>query len=165
MRIAFALALGFALTLTSCKSAEKSGEAARLDESKSEPAAARAQFGGQLVRVGSHTVEVRLFRHGLAEAALVGAGSAAIADPSKVALALRANAKSSGGADARTAIQLAYDASMARFTGKAAGGVELAPGPVDVELRVGDAMAVAKLEAPVLLVGPELGGALVVAGK
>src|SRR5687767_11619795 len=102
MRIAFALALGFALTLTSCKSAEKSGEAARLDESKSEPAAARAQFGGQLVRVGSHTVEVRLFRHGLAEAALVGA---AIADPSKVALTLRANAKSSGGADARPAIQ------------------------------------------------------------
>jgi len=75
------------------------------------------------------------------------------------------HAKAKGSADARTAVDLAFQPASAVFSGKAAGDVELEPVAMDVDLRIGDASETGKLEAPVLLVGPDIGGTLTVAGK
>jgi hypothetical protein len=59
----------------------------------------------------------------------------------------------------------ARTAARARFSGRTQESAELAPAPVDVELKLGGASAKGKLETPVLLVGPVKGGALFAAGK
>lgn len=124
-------------------------------------AALEAQMGGQLVTVGDHVVEVRLMKRGLVEALVLDARGQAIAEPSKAEVT--AHAATAGGA--RQAIKLAWEPTTARFVGRADADAELEPGPVEVELKLGDANARGKLETAVLLVGPEAGGSLVVAGK
>jgi hypothetical protein len=164
MRTLIALSLvTAALSLNACKSGDKSSADASSGASATVETAIKTQIGGQIVPVGKHRVEVRLFKHGHADAIVTDANGAPVADLAKCKLTLRAKAR--GNADARTAIDLVYQPATARLSGRAAGNVELEPAPVDVELTVGDANASAKLDAPILLVGPEIGGTLVAAGK
>src|SRR5262249_9373811 len=140
----------------SCKSTEKAASSEVQGATS-----LRAQIGGQLVPVGAHNVELRLFKNGVAEAIVVDARGAAIGEPAQARGSVHANAK--GSARAHPAVALAYEPATARFDGKAA--VDLEPGPVDVELRLGEVNARGTLAGPVLLVGPEMGGTLVVAGR
>jgi hypothetical protein len=164
MRTILAISIASAaLLVTACKSTDKSADPAGSGEITSTAAAMRLEIGGQLVTVGAHNVEVRVFDDGHAEALVLDARGKAISEPEKAKLTLQANAK--GTPNARAAIDLAYEPTTARFAGKAAGKVDLEPGAIDVDLKLGDAIAQGKLDAPVLLVGPELGGTLFVAGK
>jgi hypothetical protein len=126
-------------------------------------AAMQQAIGGQLVAVGENKVEVRVFADGHVEALVLDARGKAISDPQKAKVTVRAMAK--GTPSSRTAIDLAWDPVIARFAGKAAGKVDLEAAPIDVDLKIGEASASGKLDAPVLLVGPEIGGTLFVAGK
>ncbi len=120
-----------------------------------------AQAGGQVIALGAHDVEIRLFKNGQAEAYVYDAKGAAISDLAQAKLTLRANATG----DAHPTIELGFAAPLGRLSGEAAGGVDLVPGPVGVELALNGATAKGELAAPVLLVGPEMGGTLAVAGK
>jgi hypothetical protein len=122
-------------------------------------ATASAQHGGQVVAVGDHSVELKLYERGLAEAWVLDAKGTPIADE-KAKLSLRP----SGGAGA--GVDLALDPASAMFVGRAAPDAKLPSGAMDIELAfAGGKSANGKLEAPVLLAGPEIGGTLVVAGK
>lgn len=149
-----------AVLLSACS--KSNGDAAASGEVTS-AAAMRLEIGGQPVSVGEHKVELRVFADGHVEALVMDARGKAISEPEKTKLTVHATAK--GAPASRTAIDLAYDPVLARFTGKAAGKVDLEASPIDVELRIGDATANGKIDAPVLLVGPEIGGTLFVAGK
>ena len=125
-------------------------------------AAVEAQIGGQLVAVGVHQVELKLFRDGYAEALIFDAQGKAIAKPETAKLTAHAVAKG----DAKKDIALAWQPPMARFAADGRAGAELEAKPVDVELAFeGGKSARGTLEGAVLLVGPELGGTLVVAGE
>src|SRR5687767_12789166 len=125
-------------------------------------ASAEAQIGGQLVAVGEHQVELKLFRDGYAEALIFDAQGKAIAKPESAKLTAHATAKG----DAKKDIALAWQPPMARFAADGRAGADLEAKPVDVELAFeGGKSARGSLEGAVLLVGPELGGTLVVAGE
>ena len=125
-------------------------------------ASVEAQIGGQVVAVGEHQVELRLFRDGYAEALIFDAQGKAIAKPESAKLTAHATAKG----DAKQDIALAWQPPMARFAADGRAGAELEATPVEVELAFeGGKSASAKLDGAVLLVGPELGGTLVVAGE
>lgn len=147
-----------------CKSkatSVKSNATASASAQSKTRAEVRARIGGQLVAVGDHTVELRLLKRGLVEGLVYDAHGKLIPDPSKAKLTVRAHTA----ARARAAIECGWEPAVARFSGRAPGDAELGPGPVDVELDLGGASAHTRLETPVLLVGPEKGGALFVAGK
>jgi hypothetical protein len=125
-------------------------------------ASAVAQIGGQVVLVGEHQVELKLFRDGYAEALIFDAQGKAIAKPEAAKLTAHAVAKG----DAKKDIALAWQPPMARFAADGRAGAELEAKPVDIELAFDGAKAAhGTLDAAVLLVGPELGGTLVVAGE
>ncbi len=122
-------------------------------------AAGAARYGGQVVVVDRHTVELKLYERGLAEAWVLDAGGKPVSDE-KVKLSLRAAGAETGG------IRLGFQPASARFAGRAAGEERVPGGPLDVVLTLANGESVkAKLEAPVLLAGPSIGGTLVVAGK
>ncbi len=128
------------------------------------------EMGGQLVDVGPHKVELRVFDNGAGEAIVYDAQGKKLADPAKAKVKLRARAASNAkanakaGGDGTETIELEYQPALARFTGKASGNVDLDPAPIDVEVSVGGQTATGKLEAPVLFVAPEIGGTLVALG-
>ena len=150
------------VTNTVAASASASGSApAAAPKEATVNAAARSDIGGQIVGVGEHQVELRLFANGLADAVVRDAKGAFLDEKSKARLSINANAA----ANAHPRIELAFEPAFGRFAANGAAKVALAPGPVDLELHLGDAVSKGHLEAPVLLVGPQLGGTLVVAGK
>jgi hypothetical protein len=121
-----------------------------------------AQIGGQVVAVGEHQVELKLFRDGYAEALIFDAQGKAIAKPESAKLTAHAIAKG----DAKKDIALAWQPPMARFAADGRAGADLEAKPVEVELAFeGGKSARGSLEGAVLLNGPELGGTLVVAGE
>ena len=125
-------------------------------------AAVEAQIGGQILAVGEHQVELKLFRDGYAEALVFDAQGKALAKPESAKLIAHAVAKG----DAKKDIALAWQPPMARFAADGRAGADLEAKPVDVELSFeGGKSASGKLEGAVLLVGPELGGTLLVAGE
>jgi hypothetical protein len=124
-------------------------------------AAVEAQMGGQVLAVGDHQVELKLFLDGYAEALVFDAQGKAIEKPEDAKVVVHTFAKG----DAKQDIDLAWRPPMARFAADGAAKAELDAKPVDVELKLaGDKNASAKLDGAVLLVGPELGGTLAVAG-
>jgi len=129
-------------------------------EAKAEVKTAKAQIGGTVVAVGAHQVEVKLFKSGRAEALVYDARGELISDPSTVKLGLLVKLEGEGSSK----IRLAYVPALARFAGSVEGTAGFAAAPADIELSVHGAAASAKLAAPILLVGPELGGEVVVAG-
>lgn len=149
-----------AVFLTACT--KSNGDAPASGEVTA-AAAMRLEIGGQHVAVGENKVELRVFADGHVEALVIDARGKAIAEPEKAKLTVHATAK--GAPASRTAIGLAWDPVLMRFAGKAAGKVDLEAAPIDVDLKIGEASANGKLDAPVLLVGPEIGGTLFVAGK
>jgi hypothetical protein len=160
--VVLALASTALLLTTSCnKAADKPSDSTANGE-----VAAAAPFtfaiGGQLIDVGAHKVELRVFAEGRAEARVLDARGKELAAPEKAKLTLHASAK---GGPSPTAIEMAYEPVTMRFAGATAGKADLEAGPIDVELKVEDATAHGRLDAPVLLVGPEMGGTLFVAGK
>lgn len=147
----FILIASAALVLTACS--KPNGEAAASGEVTS-ASAMRLEMGGQALAIGQHKAEVRVFADGRVEALVVDAHGKAIAEPEKAKLTARSSQKT---------IDLAWDPVLARFAGKASGNLEATP--IDLDLKIGEATAHGKLDAPVLLVGPEIGGSLFVAGK
>ncbi|NUO49331.1 MAG: hypothetical protein HOV80_10790 [Polyangiaceae bacterium] len=121
-------------------------------------ATAEARVGGQVVTVGAHSVELKIYERGLVEAWVFDASGKLVADE-KTKLSLR---PPSGGAG----VECAFDAPSMRLVGRTAGDAKIPSGPLEVELSLaGGASAKATLEAPVLLRGPSIGGTLVAAGK
>ncbi len=122
------------------------------------PAKAGARMGGQVVVVGAHNVELKIYDRGLVEAWVFDASGKQIAD-AQTKLSVR---PPDGGAG----VALSFDGPSMRLVGHASKEAKLPSGPLEVELSLaGGAAAKAKLEAPVLLSGPRISGALVVAGK
>jgi len=167
------IAVGFAvvaLSVVSCSKKEDPAAGITATSSSASPpssaavaasAAPRAEIGGQVVTVGEHQVELRLFANGSADALIRDSHGALLDDKAKAKLLVHANAK----ADAHPTIELAFEPALGRFAADASAKAELTPGPVDIELRLGDATTKGRLEAAVLLVGPQIGGTLLVAGK
>jgi hypothetical protein len=125
-------------------------------------ASLEAQIGGQLLTVGEHQVELKLFLNGYAEALVFDAKGKALAEPERAKVIAHCHAKG----DAKKDVELGWQPPMARFAADGAADAELDPKPVDVELKLtGDKTAKGTLDGAVLLVGPELGGTLVVAGE
>jgi hypothetical protein len=125
-------------------------------EAPSASGAAEAQIGGQLVAVGDYKVELKLFLNGYAEALVHG-----LAKPEGAKVVAHAHAKG----DAEKEIGMEWQPPIARFAADGAADAELEAKPVDVELSLeGGKTAKGTLDGAVLLVGPELGGNLVVAG-
>ncbi|WP_394824832.1 hypothetical protein [Pendulispora albinea] len=119
-------------------------------------AIARSDIGGQVVRVGEHQVELRLFANGFADAQ-----GAFLDEKSKAKLVVHANAA----ANAHPLVTLAYEPALGRFAVHGASKAQLTPGPLDIELHLGKAVSKGRLDAAVLLTGPQMGGTLFVAGK
>jgi hypothetical protein len=147
---------------TTTQSATPAPESPNAAQGSAKASAVDAQIGGQVVLVGEHQVELKLFRDGYAEALIFDAQGKAIAKPEAAKLTAHAIAKG----DAKKDIALAWQPPMARFAADGRAGAELDAKPVDIELAFDGAKAAhGKLDAAVLLVGPELGGTLVAAGE
>ena len=140
-----------ALVLSACS--KPNGDAAAAGEVTS-ASAMRLEMGGQAVALGEHKAEMRVFADGRIEALVIDARGKAIAEPEKAKVTVHASQKT---------IDLAWDPSVARFTGNASANLEAKP--IDLDLKIGEIVAHGTLEAPVLLVGPEIGGSVFVAGK
>lgn len=125
------------------------------------PAAASVapSHGGHLVAVGSHHVELKLFRRGALEAWILDAKGKAVERPE----AYKLSVKQPG--DAERKIAMSWSKPTARFTGEAEADAGLTTDDLLVELEVDGEPARGKLAKPVLLVGPEFGGVLLVAGR
>ncbi len=164
MRLLTAL-IATVVAVAGCKpegeGASASASAAAAASGATQPgatAAAEARVGGQVVMVGAHAVELKIYGRGLVEAWVFDASGKLVADE-KTKLSLR---PASGGA----AVECSFDAPSMRLIGRAAADAKIPSGPVEVELSLaGGASAKATLEAPVLLSGPSVGGTLVAAGK
>jgi hypothetical protein len=162
MRLVLALALAGTLQVCGNKEEAPSHSTASAEPKAAAAISAQAQIGGQMVAVGDHALELKLYKHGFAEALVLDARGEAIADPAEARLGLNASAA----AGAKQAIALDWQPPTARFAATGAADAELAPGPVEVELALaGGKTARGTLDGAVLLVGPELGGTLVVAGE
>lgn len=121
-------------------------------------ATAEARVGGQVVSVGAHSVELKIYARGLVEAWVFDASGKLVADE-KTKLSLRPPTGSAG-------VECTFDGPSLRLIGRAAPETKLPSGPLEVELSLaGGASAKATLETPVLLSGPSIGGTLVAAGK
>jgi hypothetical protein len=165
------IGVAFLSTLVACASKDETTTTQSATPAAESPSAAQgapkvnaveAQIGGQVVAVGEHQVELKLFRDAYAEALIFDAQGKAIAKPETAKLTAHAIAKG----DAKKDIALAWQPPMARFAADGRAGAELEAKPVDVELAFeGGKSARGNLEGTVLLVGPELGGTLVVAGE
>jgi hypothetical protein len=75
---------------------------------------------------------------------------------------LSALVRAKGGATEK--LELAFVPVKARFEGRAKAGVELVPGPIDVDLDVGGKVQTCKLNAAVVLPEPRFGGNVLAAG-
>lgn len=121
-------------------------------------APAEARMGGQVVVVGAHNVELKLNERGLVEAWVFDASGKLVAD-AQTKLSLR---QPTGSA----AVECAFDATSLRLVGRGRREARFTSAPIELELSLaGGASAKATLEAPVLLSGPRMSGALVAAGK
>ncbi|HET9930646.1 MAG TPA: hypothetical protein VFQ35_08160, partial [Polyangiaceae bacterium] len=119
---------------------------------------AKASFGGRVVAVGQHSVELALHQSGLVEARVVNADGKLVSDG--VALSVAATTKAQGSQE----IKLAFVPPKARFEGQAAAGVELTGGPAQITLSVDGKEAKAALQSIAVLKAPEFGGSLLVVG-
>jgi hypothetical protein len=164
MRLVLALAMAGMLQVCGSKDdpSSQSTSTASAEPAATAAISVQAQIGGQLVAVGDHQVELKLYKSGFAEALVLDARGETIASPAEAKLGLRAGAE----ADAKQEIALDWQPPMARFAASGDARAELVPGPVEVELSLAEGKSArGTLEAAVLLVGPELGGTLVVAGQ
>jgi hypothetical protein len=159
----------FASLLPACASKDESTTSQSAATPAPEPATSAApstpiepRIGGQLVTVGEHQVELKLFLDGYAEALVYDAQGRALSNPEAAKLVAHANANAKGGAQHDVA--LTWQPLLARFAADARAKAALEAKPVDVELALqGGKSARGTLASAVLLVGPELGGTLVVA--
>lgn len=162
MRLVTAL-IAMVVAVAGCKtdgdaSGSASATAAASGATQPAGATAEARVGGQVVTVGAHSVELKVYERGLVEAWVFDASGKLVADE-KTKLSVR---PPSGSA----AVECAFDAPSMRLVGRTAADAKIPSGPLEVELSLaGGASAKATLEAPVLLRGPSIGGTLVAAGK
>jgi hypothetical protein len=161
MRLLTAL-IATVVAVAGCKSegegAAGSATASGAAQTAGATATAEARVGGQVVAVGAHSVELKIYERGLVEAWVFDASGKLVADE-KTKLSLR---PASGGAG----VECAFDPPSMRLIGRAGADAKLPSAPLEVELSLaGGASAKATLEAPVLMRGPSIGGTLVAAGK
>lgn len=121
----------------------------------------QARIGGTVIPAGDHAVEVLVHGDGLVEALVMDGKGELIAEPPSVKLAVTAEAK--GGA--RPRIDLKWDPIRARFVGRAAAGVELVPGNVDVALDVKGVASIGHMANVALAVGATHGGQVIMVGN
>lgn len=119
-----------------------------------------AQFGGTVVPVGDHFVEIMAHERGLVDATVRAKDGHALTAADNVELSVKASAKG----NARPDIKLLWDGPSARFRGGAGADVQLVPQPMDISLSIGGKAETAKLEHYALVGGPRFGGQVVVAG-
>jgi hypothetical protein len=89
----------------------------------------RPRFDGHLLSLGSFGAEVLLQSNGTVHALLIDASGADVT----AGVELEASVRTLAGASER--IVLSFDAALARFTGRAAASVQLAPGPLSLTLK------------------------------
>lgn len=152
--VVFALATG-------CKSNAEAGAAASASAAVQGTASVQARIGGTVIAAGDHAVEVLVHGNGLVEALVMDAKGELIADPPSIKLAVTVEAK--GGA--RPLIDLKWDPIRARFVGRAAAGIELVPGNVDVALDVKGVASVGHMANVALAVGAVHGGQVIMVGN
>lgn len=118
------------------------------------------RIGGTIVAVADYRVEILAYVSGRIEALVMDTKGELVADPGKLALACSFAAKG----DARTEVDLKWDAELARFAGQVAAGVELVPGPVELELAVDGKASTGALAELALAAEASHGGQILVAG-
>lgn len=152
--VVLALAMG-------CKSNAEGGAAASASAEATGAASVQARIGGTVIPTGDHAVEVLVHGNGLVEALVMDPKGELVADIPGVKLAVTAEAKGA----VRPRIDLKWDPIRARFVGKAAAGVELVPGNVDVSLDVNGVASVGHMANVALAVGASHGGQVIMVGN
>jgi hypothetical protein len=143
-------------------SAQASGSASVKDSAaasmRAKGALALPRIGGSVASAGDFSVELATHQNGLVEALISDAKGALVSAGVKLSALVRAK----GGATEK--LELAFVPARARFEGRAKAGVELVPGPIDVDLDVGGKVQTCKLNAAVVLPEPRFGGNVLAAG-
>ncbi len=150
-----------AAPVASASAAATTKASAKVETEATATARLAPRFGGSVVLVGDHAVELVLHRSGKIQAQVRTAGGELVTDAMDAKLGVVA----SGTASVRPKVELAWSAPQACFAGEATGGVELVPGPVDVSLEIGGKVAQATLAEVALVVDPAIGGSIMVAGN
>jgi hypothetical protein len=118
----------------------------------------RPRIGGSMAATGDYSVELALHEGGRIEALISDVKGALVSAGVKLSALVQAK----GGASEK--VELAFVPARGRFEGRAKAGVELAPGPVDVNLDVDGKLHTGKLRAGVVMPRPKLGGHVLAAG-
>jgi hypothetical protein len=114
------------------------------------------RFGGRVLGVGDHMVELKLYRSGLIEGLVTTPNGEVVGEGATLSVTA---ATASG---AREETKLAFSKPHGRFEGRCKS--KLAPGRADVALDARGKARTAKLEDAVIISGPDLGGSVLVSG-
>ena len=120
----------------------------------------KPQIGGTIVVAGDYNVEILAFVGGRIEAVIMDAKGALVVDAGQHELGATLAAKG----DARAEVDLKWDVELARFVGQVDAGIELVPGPVEVELTVDGKANVGTMAELGLAAEASHGGQIMVAG-
>jgi hypothetical protein len=118
------------------------------------------EFGGTVLTAGNYTVELAAKTAGEVEAHVKNAAGANLDGSAD----LKLKASLSANAGAAREIALNWEGPRAAFTGRAEAGVQLAPGPVAIQLTVGGATHFGGLARLSLAGAASHGGRVLVAG-
>ena len=165
--LALSLSVALASTLGSCSKKESpSGAASSEAPAAAVSAGAEAsgmisitppRFGGSVLAIGNHLVELKLHQSGLIEGLVTDASGGVVSDGATLSV----TAATEGGG--REEAKLAFSKPHGRFEGRCKG--KLAPGRADVGLDVKGKALTGKIDEAVVVRGPELGGSVIVAGQ
>jgi hypothetical protein len=114
------------------------------------------RFGGRVLALGDHMVELKLYRSGLIEGLVTTPNGDVVGE----AATLSVTAATEGGAREET--KLAFSKPHGRFEGRCKG--KLAPGRADVALGAKGKARTAAIDDAVVVSGPDLGGNVLVSG-
>ena len=120
----------------------------------------KPRIGGSIVAVGDFNVEILAFVDGRIEALVMDAKGELLADAGKPSVSVTLAAA----ADARAEVDLAWDVELARFVGQLDAGIELVPGPVEVELTIDGKASVGTLAELAIAAHATHGGQIMIAG-
>lgn len=114
------------------------------------------RFGGSVLGVGDHLVELKLYRSGLIQGLVTTPKGEVVSDGATLSV----SAATEGGGKEET--KLAFSKPHGRFEGRCKG--KLVPGRADVSLDAKGKARTATIEQSVVVSGPELGGDVLVVG-
>jgi hypothetical protein len=118
------------------------------------------EFGGSVLAAGDYAVELAARASGDVEAHVKNAAGAAL--DGSAGLSLTSTLQANGGA--AQAVSLNWDPAAAAFKGRAAAGVQLLPGPAEIQLSAGGPAYVGGLAQLSIAGAASHGGRVVVAG-